>query len=73
MRNDAETVVDEAEHEMFATVLYELFLGVFAEYVPAPWYDAAVEMLSRDAAPKLWASLTAAHAAGLPAMHHDRS
>ena len=65
MRNDAETAVNEAEHEMFATVLSELFLGVFGEYVPEPWYDAAVEMLSRDAAPKLWASLTAAHAAGL--------
>jgi Arc/MetJ-type ribon-helix-helix transcriptional regulator len=65
MRNDAETAVAEAEHEMFAIVLSELFLGVFGEYVPEPWYDAAVEMLSRGAAPKLWASLTAAHAAGL--------
>lgn len=65
MRNDAETAVNEAEHEMFATVLSELFLGVFGEYVPEPWYDAAVEMLSRGAAPRLWASLTAAHAAGL--------
>src|ERR1044071_395053 len=56
MRNDAETAVDGAEHERFATVLPGLFLGVLGEYVPEPWYDAAVDLLSRGAAPKLWAS-----------------
>ncbi|HEU4558704.1 MAG TPA: hypothetical protein VFS20_12680 [Longimicrobium sp.] len=65
MRNDADNAVVEAEHEMCAAVLSELFLGVLAEYAPGDWYDAAVDRLSRGVAPKLWASLTAAHAAGL--------
>jgi hypothetical protein len=50
---------------MFADVLTELFLGVLAEHRPQPWFDTAVDWLSRGAAPKLWASLSVAHAAGL--------
>ena len=65
MRNDADNAVVDAEHEMFATVLSELFLGVLGEYAPQEWCDAAVDRLSRGAAAKLWASINAAHAVGL--------
>ncbi|HEU4561773.1 MAG TPA: hypothetical protein VFS20_28370 [Longimicrobium sp.] len=65
MQRDADAAVTDAEHEMFAGVLSELFLGVFADYESREWFGAAVDLLSRGAAPKLWACLTAAHAAGL--------
>ena len=65
MQHDAESAVSDGEHAMFAAVLSELFLGVLAEFAPQDWYDAAVDRLSRGAAPKLWASLIAAHAAGM--------
>jgi hypothetical protein len=65
MHDDADSAVTDAEHEMFAGVLSELFLGVLADYEPQGWFDAAVDLLSRGAAPKLWGSIIAAHAAGL--------
>jgi len=65
MHSAAESEVEGAEHEMFAQVLAELFLGVLSGYKPQAWYDTAVHRLSRGAAPKLWACLTTAHAAGM--------
>ena len=65
MQSAAESEVVAAEHEMFAQGLAALFLGVLSGYKPRAWYDTAVHRLSRGAAPKLWASLTTAHAAGM--------
>jgi len=65
MQNKAEAEVIAAEHEMFASVLAELFLGVLGEDEPQEWYDIAVRRLSRGASAKLWASLTTAHSAGM--------
>jgi Arc/MetJ-type ribon-helix-helix transcriptional regulator len=64
MQRDADAAVTDAEREMFAGVLSELFLGVLADYEPQEWFDAAVDLLSRGAAPKMWESIIAAHAAG---------
>jgi Arc/MetJ-type ribon-helix-helix transcriptional regulator len=65
MQSAAESEVVAAEHEMFAQVLAELFLGVLSGYKPRAWHDTAVHRLSRGTAPKLWACLTTAHAAGM--------
>ncbi|HET7462584.1 MAG TPA: hypothetical protein VFJ82_15125 [Longimicrobium sp.] len=65
MPTEAEAEVIAAEHEMFAEVLSEVFLGVLAEYEPQEWCETAVHRLSRGAAPKLLGSLVAAHAAGM--------
>jgi len=65
MQSGAESEVVAAEHEMFAQVLAELFHGVLADYEPRAWHDTAVHQLSRGTAPKLWACLTMAHAAGM--------
>jgi len=65
MENGFEAEAIAAEHEMFADVLSELFLSVLGEHQWQPWFDAAVQRLSRGAAGPLWSSLTAAHAAGM--------
>lgn len=61
---ECDAQVSSAEQEMFAEVLYELFLGVLAGGNPAPWFETAAWRLSRGSSPKLLETLQLAHAAG---------
>lgn len=60
---DGDAHVNAAEQEIFADVLYELFLGVLASGDPAPWFETAAWRLSRGSSPRLLEALQIAHAA----------
>ncbi|HEU4559427.1 MAG TPA: hypothetical protein VFS20_16330 [Longimicrobium sp.] len=56
--------VREAEQEMVATVLYEVFLDVLGQGDPVPWAEPAAWRLSRGASAAVLKGLRIAHAAG---------
>jgi antitoxin ParD1/3/4 len=68
MTDDSTPIPDvdaaKAEAEMFAEVLEEAFLGVFARRAPESWYEKAAARLSRGMSRKLLDCFNAAHAAG---------